>query len=159
MRVRHWPVVLLVVLLALTASASAAQARTYSTNCNFHLRYKPRTMIFPCADYGLFAKRIRWYHWGTLTARADPALLLQRLHSLLRRRTLPPPDRAASPVACEVLLLLRRGHLHPRDGDPPGQRLEWPAQVQAKAAVPSVLPTPVARQRQDGRACPGSGRR
>ena len=58
-----------VVLLIAAALPAESQARTYYPNCAAELRYKPKSLIFFCADAGVIAKRVRWYKWGTREAR------------------------------------------------------------------------------------------
>lgn len=60
---------LVLAMVVVCASPAGAKERVYYPNCVGKARYKPTKVVFSCGDGGFFAKRLKWYRWGTKSAR------------------------------------------------------------------------------------------
>jgi hypothetical protein len=50
-------------LAALTPAPAGAVGRTYVTDDCFHVRVRPRSIMFACADGGYYVDHLRWSRW------------------------------------------------------------------------------------------------
>jgi hypothetical protein len=60
-----------VTLIGLAPAPSSAASRTYVTNDCRHIRVRPRSIMFACADAGFYVTRLDWQRWLVHRAAGD----------------------------------------------------------------------------------------